>query len=235
MLDDLGTYALSDLLLFSRESYYRLFELYNRDVWPLQILAIGMALLWLIRSRHIGRATVVILALVWAWVAWAFHLERYATINFAAPYFAGLFFAGALLLVGVGGRLPPADTVTSRIGLGVVLYSVVFDPLIGLLAGRTWTALSLFGLGPDQTAMATIGVLLASQGRLRWLMLLPPTIWCFIALLTALAMGSVEALGPGLVLGAVIVMAVRSTAQGRSIRGGNAGASSDADRSPAGP
>ncbi len=38
------TYTLSDFLLFSARTYYRLFELYNRDVWPAQL---GRA-----RARH---------------------------------------------------------------------------------------------------------------------------------------------------------------------------------------
>ena len=41
------TYSLTSFLLFSPRTYYRLFELYNADVWPLQIvaLALGLAIL----------------------------------------------------------------------------------------------------------------------------------------------------------------------------------------------
>ncbi len=34
------TYGPRDLLMFSAQTYYRLFELYNRDLWPLQMLAL---------------------------------------------------------------------------------------------------------------------------------------------------------------------------------------------------
>ena len=33
------TYSLSDLLLFSPRTYYRLFELYNEAVWPMHVAA----------------------------------------------------------------------------------------------------------------------------------------------------------------------------------------------------
>ena len=45
------TYSLSDFLLFSPRTYYRLFELYNLAIWPAQILALALGLailaLWL--------------------------------------------------------------------------------------------------------------------------------------------------------------------------------------------
>ena len=35
------TYTLSDFLLFSPRTYYRLFELYNDEIWPAQIAGAG--------------------------------------------------------------------------------------------------------------------------------------------------------------------------------------------------
>ena len=35
------TYSLSDFLMFSARSYWRLTELYNRDVWPAQLVALA--------------------------------------------------------------------------------------------------------------------------------------------------------------------------------------------------
>jgi hypothetical protein len=34
------TYRPSDFLLFAPRTYYRLFELYNSEIWPLQIVAL---------------------------------------------------------------------------------------------------------------------------------------------------------------------------------------------------
>ena len=82
------TYSLSDFLLFSPRTYYRLFELYNVAIWPLQIvgLALGVAIVGLL-LRDVawrGRAIAAALAACWLWVAWAYFQKRYETINWAA-------------------------------------------------------------------------------------------------------------------------------------------------------
>ena len=100
------TYSLSSFLLFSARTYYRLFELYNADVWPLQIvtLAAGLAILVLIvrGTAWSGRIVAAILAALWLFVAWAYLLERYDPINFAARYFAIGFALQAALLMWTG-------------------------------------------------------------------------------------------------------------------------------------
>ncbi|MEX0599193.1 MAG: DUF6064 family protein, partial [Rhodothermales bacterium] len=165
MLDELGSYTASDFLLFSRETYFRTFQLYNQTYWPLHLLtaAAGGFVLYALWYRHEAAAARLawgLLAVLWAWVGWAFHLERYATINLSAPYFAGLFAFGALtiLLAGVAAGAPgegereaghsgttagPAP----RAGAALLAYAILIHPLSGLLAGRAWTELSVFGIG----------------------------------------------------------------------------------------
>ena len=87
------TYRPSDFLMFLPRTYYRLFELYNADVWPLQIvmIATGLAALFLVwRGAH-GRIVAIGLAAAWMFAAWAYHFERYATISTGAPHFAAGF------------------------------------------------------------------------------------------------------------------------------------------------
>ena len=81
------TYRLSSFLLFSPRTYHRLFELYNRAVFPAQLLALGLGL-WILLSSWRGtggprRAVPAILAACWLFVAVAFFALRYASINFA--------------------------------------------------------------------------------------------------------------------------------------------------------
>lgn len=216
MIDELGSYSLSDFLLFSQDTYFRLFELYNRDVWPLQIaaIALGFAMLWLVRrgsGRNGARIAAGILALTWVWVGWAFFLERYATINPAASYFAALFGLEALLLMWfavVRGRLEFAERRLRFAGFVMVAFAILLHPFIGLLAGREWTAMSIFGLGPDPTAMATLGAVSAVRGWQRWLVSLPAMVWCVVSALTAAAMGSPEGIAPAVFAGAVVVAGV---------------------------
>ena len=194
------TYSLSSFLLFSAHTYYRLFELYNADVWPLQIvgLALGLAILVLIwrAPAWSGRAVATILLACWLFVAWAYLLERYDSINFAARYFAIGFALQAALLAWTGVvhdrlRFGVRD-VAARVGLALIIYALAIHPLIPLFTGRPWTQTEIFGLAPDPTAIATLGVLLAADGP-RWHLLALPLLWCATSGLTLWTMESPEA------------------------------------------
>ena len=91
------TYSLSSFLLFSPRTYYRLFELTNADVWPLQIvtLAIGVAIIVLIvrGTAWSGRAVAAMLAALWLFVAWAYMLERYDSDQFGGTLLRDRFCA----------------------------------------------------------------------------------------------------------------------------------------------
>ncbi len=97
------TYQLSDFLLFSPRTYWRMFELHNEALWPLHLLtlAIGAAAIALatLRPRRHGLLIALLLAMLWAFVGWSFLWQRYATINWAAAYAAPLFALEALLLI----------------------------------------------------------------------------------------------------------------------------------------
>jgi hypothetical protein len=183
------TYSLSDLLMFSARTYYRLFELYNLAIWPGQLIAgaLGIAILACVArgGAASGRATAGMLAACWLWVAWAFHAERYATINSAANYFAIGFAVEALLLLWVGtvrGRLvfEPVRDRAARAALGLLLFALLVYPLLTAASRRSWRQMEVFGVAPDPTAVATLGLLLLSA-RARWLLLPIPLLWCAIS------------------------------------------------------
>jgi hypothetical protein len=192
------TYSLSDFLLFSPRTYYRLFELYNVAIWPAQILtlALGVAILVLWR-RGAGRAIAPILAACWLWVAWAYLLTRYDTINWAARYFAIGFAVEAALLVWIGvvrdRLLLLPETRMSRIGLGMFVFALAVQPLVGPLVGRGWLQAEIFGVAPDPTAVATLGIVLAAARPL-WGLLVIPLVWCAISGATLWTMQAPDAL-----------------------------------------
>jgi hypothetical protein len=216
------TYTLSDFLLFSARTYYRLFEIYNAAIWPAQILSIGLGLAILAllfrpaASRGRSRLTAAILAACWLWVAIAFHASRYATINWAAVYFAWAFGLEAALLIWTGivrGRLlfeRPADP-AGRAGLWIFFFALVVEPLVGPLLGRGWKAVEIFGVAPDPTAVATLGILLLARGRSRWLLMVIPAIWCAITGATLLAMKAPDAWIPPLAAALAVFLAVWQT------------------------
>ena len=192
------TYSAEDFLLFSPRAYWRLIERYNEALWPAQglTLLLGAALLlWLVRPRPWShRAVAGSLAVLWAWLAWGFLWERYAAINWAATYVAPLFVLQAVLLVAVGGRLRWAAGWTGRapVGLALLLYALVLHPLAALLAGRSVRSAEVFGITPDPTAIATIGLVLMAKGRWPWVLLILPVAWCIAGWATLRGLGAAE-------------------------------------------
>jgi len=155
------TYTLSDFLLFSPRTYYRMIEHHNEAVWPGQLatLVLGLVILGLLYRpvRERGRIISGIVAVLWAFVAGAFLWKRYATINWAATYFALVFAIEAVLLVWPTFR-PRRDAV-ARLGVGLFVSSLALYPLLAPLLGRGWRQAEVFGVAPDPTALGTLGLL----------------------------------------------------------------------------
>jgi Family of unknown function (DUF6064) len=195
------TYRLSDFLLFSPRTYYRMIERLNESVWPVHLLtvALGCTILALALGATVPRLRIVwtALALFWLWTGWAFLWRRYSAINWAALYVAPLFVLQALLLLmealgrtTVGVR---SDGRTRAAGLVLFIAAIALYPLIAPLVGRGWGQAEVFGIEPDPTAIATLGmVLLVPSGRSGRLMPIP-VLWCLVSGLTLWAMESPEA------------------------------------------
>jgi Family of unknown function (DUF6064) len=213
------TYRPSDFLMFSAATYRRMFELYNDAFWPLQPLAVvvGIAIFGMLLNRDHApaRAVCMVLAVAWFWIAWAFHAQRYAPINWAATWFAGAFAVEALLLGAIGvvhGSLRFAATAswTSRIGLAMLLVALVY-PAIGMLIGRSFNESEFFGFAPDPTAIGTLALLMLARGRAVWMLRVVPLAWCAVGGMTLWVMHDLHAL---LLLGAGVI-AVASAARAR--------------------
>jgi hypothetical protein len=189
------TYGLSDFLLFSPRTYFRLVELYHQAVWPAQIaaVALGIALFTsqFVDNRAARRVMLGLLALAWLWIAWSWFGQHYATINWAAPY-AGWAFAAQALLLAFLAILKPArtaDPVVRSVAIAVMLMGLLGLPLLGVFwAGRSVQQADLFGLDPDPTALVTISLLLAMRGWLARMAMVLPLMWCMIAGATLQAM-----------------------------------------------
>jgi len=216
------TYRLSDFLMFTPATYYRLFELHNAALWPAQLatLALGLvlvALAWRDAART-RVAVAVLLAALWLWVSWAFHWRRYATINLAATWFAAAFLLEALSLLGWGllrGRREEALPQRDRVGPAIALFGLVLQPLSGPLLGRSWTGVEVFGLAPDPTATVALGLLLMLQAPASLLVI--PLVWCVVSWATLWAMEAPDAPVP------LTVAVVAVVALGQGGRRGKAG------------
>jgi hypothetical protein len=173
------TYRIGDFLLFSPATYYRLFELYNRAMWPAHVLALAAGIVLCFRYQR------AILPVAWVWVGWAFLYQRYATINWGAAWFAALFLIEGLLLIAL--RSKP-----TRRGVAIIAFALAVQPLIGLLAGREWAQTEFFGMTPDPTVAATLGALTARDRRNIALAIIP-VLWAVVSAATMWTLKSPEA------------------------------------------
>lgn len=184
------TYRLSDFLMFTSSTYFRLFELSNREWFPLQLVFITAGLLTIYYVAHrpkpvVFMAAAMLFGFVWIWVAWEFHWKRYMPVMLAAPYFAGAFVLQGVALI-LGGRILTAPDRRSRrelrLATVLLLFGLLLQPLLGLLAGRPATQLQVFGIAPDPTAVATLGLLFLL--RASWTLFVIPILWCLISAAT---------------------------------------------------
>ncbi|WP_119301540.1 DUF6064 family protein [Dongia deserti] len=187
-------YRLSDFLLFSPRAYWRLLELHNEALWPLPLLTLAAGLLAgglaLLRPKAASRVIPLLLAVLWAWVAWSFFWNRYATINWAAIYVAPIFALQAMLLFVLGGprQVDPDGRGWWRAIVVTLLAVALLYPLLAPLSGRPWSQAEIFGMAPDPTATGTLALLLLT--RARWCVLLfpIPVLWCLASGITLGAM-----------------------------------------------
>ncbi len=217
------TYRLTSFLLFSPRTYYRTIERYNLEIWPAQLvgIAIGLAIIALLMLNGATRERIIaaLLAACWLWIGWAFHYQRYTQINWVAPWIAAAFALEALLLAAVGGIarrivLWPAAGREFRIALALIAIVVVGYPLLAPLNGRSWASAEVFGVAADPTALVTLAVLALVRGRIKWVLLVIPLLWCLFTVLTLWAMRSPEAI----VVAGAALLALAAARDVRAVR-----------------
>ena len=181
------SYRLSDLLLFSEQTYARQFERYNRWLFPFQTLAYLPGLLflpaWLLKHAGLVRALLWLAALAWLLCLYAFMLRLYAPINWIVYYLLPLLLLQAIGLAWAGTR----RTVVDRTGLSLILWvSALLLPAVELASGRPAATLSAYALTPDSLAICSIALVLLA-GRSAWLCF-PALAWLLFSALTYIAM-----------------------------------------------
>jgi hypothetical protein len=195
------TYRPADFLMFAPRTYWRLFELHNQAWWPAQPLLLLAGLGWIAWRLRAGTAALrtacIGLAVAWAVVACAFLWQRYTPINWAVPWAVAGFGVGALALalVGARGGLRAATGLPQHVGTALCAWAVAVHPWLAMAAGRDWRQAEVIGLAPDPTAIATLGVLLATRPGARWLRslaLVLAGLWCVLSAATLWTMNSAQ-------------------------------------------
>jgi hypothetical protein len=194
------SYSLADFMMFSKETYFRLFELHNRALWPAQlaVLASAIAVVALAApgGSWRGRTIAAVFAGLWLFCAWSYHLERYAQVHLAAPLFAAAFGLQTLLLLWLGvlrGRVGVCAGAGWALPMGRLGLVAAFAgyPLLAPLSGRPWLQAEVAGLAPDATVAATFALMLLAT-RPPWVLLAIPCVWAAVSAATLWTLGAVE-------------------------------------------
>jgi drug/metabolite transporter (DMT)-like permease len=152
---------------FTAEQFHDVFRAYNEAVWPSQIVLIGLALVGIflaMRPRRWSHAVVsAILAVLWAWLAVAYHIAFFSRINPLAYAFAALSLVGAAIFVWDGVvqrrlRFEWNGSIRSWSGAAFVGFALVLYPAWSSLAGHGYHYMPTFGL-PCPTTLYTVGML----------------------------------------------------------------------------
>ena len=212
------SYAPGDFLMFGPEVYWRLFELQNRALWPLPVIAglAGIACLLLVATRRtVATRAVLILAALACLGAAHFLATRYAPINWPVVHAAWGFGLQAAVLAGVsvfgsGKWSCENDAAATATGWGLAGYATILHPFAGLAFGRPLAQAEIVGIAPDPTALACLGLLtLVGPGRWGIACSIIPFLWCAFSAATLLTLG--EPQGWVLIAGMLFWILGRST------------------------
>jgi hypothetical protein len=220
------SYSLADFMMVSKETYFRLFEIHNRALWPAQLgvpaSAIAVVALAVPGGSWRGRTIAAIFAGLWLFCAWSYHLERYAQVHLAAPLFAAAFGLQTLLLLWLGavrGRVAVSAHRGWAAPMGWLGLAVAFVgyPLLAPLSGRPWLQAELVGLAPDPTVAATFALMLLAT-RPPWVLLAIPCAWTAVSASTLWTLGVHEQalVLPIIAVSTVIALCWQRTAPSRT-------------------
>lgn len=191
------------MLPFTTQQFFAVFDAYNEAVWPAQVvllaLAVAAVLAVALRRPWSDRFVSAILALLWLWLALAYHLAFFAAINPLAYAFAAMSAAGALAFAWQGvvrRKLHFRFALDGRgtVGAALVVYALVIYPVWSVHAGHGYPAMPTFGL-PCPTTLFTIGLLAFLVPPYPRSVLMAPVLWSLVGVQAAFLLGVHQDLG----------------------------------------
>jgi hypothetical protein len=200
------------MLPFTREQFFEVFAAYNRAVFPAQVVllvAAAVAAFALLTKRESHVAIGALLAVLWGWMAIAYHFAFFTRINPAAWIFGLAFLAAALLFAYHARkgslRFEIAFDAEGLLALLLLFYALAGYVLVGGWAGHDYPYAPTFG-APCPTTIFTLGMLLLAKRPVPWTLFVVPLAWSAIGAFAAAELDVVQ--DYGLFLAGVITAVV---------------------------
>ncbi len=200
---------------FSVEEFLGVFKSYNNTIYPFQgILFISaLFIIYLVFRKNNYSSSVInwIFVFYWLWIGIVYHIIFFSSINPAAYIFGVIFILQAILFIKAGIIDKKLEFEfargTNQIGGFIILYALVFYPLLGIYFGHIYPENPTFGL-PCPTTIFTFGILLWTAKKIPLYILIIPSIWALIGVTAAINLDIKEdtglliagILGSGLIL-----------------------------------
>jgi hypothetical protein len=216
---------------FIVEQFFGIFKKYNEAIFPMQILLylLSIIALYLLINPAAKTSRIIagILAFLWLWMGVVYHLAFFTRINNAAYLFGAVFILQGILLLffavlhdKISFRLQPG--VYGITGIIFILFALIIYPVLGYFLGHVYPGSPTFGL-PCPTTIFTFGLLLLSEKKLPFTILIIPFTWSVIGFTAALKFGvkeDIALLFSGLVTLAMTVIRNRQYKIDRTHRAG---------------
>lgn len=191
-------------LPFTTEQFLNVFQAYNTAIWPSQLIAYLFGIVAVICSFWGSPASDKIINSIlgsfWLWTGMIYHIRFFSEINNAAFGFGILFVIQGLLFLGMGLFADKIQyhfnaSILGITGIILVAYAMVIYPIIGSFLGHSYPYSPMFGITPCPVTIFTFGLLLWTNRRIAWWLLLLPGLWSVIGFTAAFQLGIIEDTG----------------------------------------
>jgi len=190
-------------LPFSLADFLNVFKDYNQSIFPLQIVFYFVAFLCIYflftGNRNTTRIISIALAFFWLWMGIVYQIIFFSTINKAAYIFGGLFVLQGIMFAGCGLIRKKISfeynkNVFNHVGILLLLYALIIYPVLGYNLGHAYPYSPTFGL-PCPTTIFTFGILLFTNKKIPWHLLIIPLLWSIIGFTAAFTLTIYEDIG----------------------------------------
>jgi hypothetical protein len=179
---------------FSTENFFLVIEDYNQWIFPFQILIFILGILCagllFFKKSYKNKIIGSLLGFFWIWTGLIYHIALFTNISHLAYAFGGVFILQGFFIINEtfnDNKLIYALKLKNRHILGYVLiaYSLIFYPLVSYFIQGSASNIESLGL-PCPTTIFTFGFFMLTSVRFPRYLLIIPSVWALIGLITAI-------------------------------------------------